>query len=286
MALRFTILLMPTRTCKLALLAAISAFAGCAQQYPPAILPSGGEEPSGLNYDDLAQVLDGLLTRNGMLLSEVLKRRVETLDRQLWVMYAFGPDASPSQFASADDELAYWYNARAAWAMKLTIMCNCSLNLSPGELTERRFPLNGQMMTLDEIDGRIASLGDWRVLAAAPGVTLARARLPDTPFVGSDVRRRIDERVGQLLDDDQRFVIDIAHERVIVPQIVWRCRREIIAEYDSTYGASGATLTTALLPYAGRGATRRLQDAVGYDIVPADSFRPTALLEDAWKLAL
>jgi hypothetical protein len=277
---------MLSRTCKFALLAVLSATAGCARFYPPVTLSPAEPAPTRLSYADLAEVLDGLLARDGMLLPEVLKRRSEVLDSQLRLLAAIGPDTAPGQFASDDDVLAYWYNARAAWGMKLTLICNCSLRLKPAELTERRFPLDGREMTLDTIDERIASLGDWRLPAAAPGVTLGRARLPGTPFSGADIRTRIDERIRELLDDDRRFVIDIEKRRVTVPRIIWRCRREIISAYDSAYGAEGATLLTALLPHAGRGGTRRLQDAIGYAVVPADAFRPTALLEDAWKLAL
>ena len=287
MAFPFTILPMHGPTCKLALAITLAlTLAGCDSLYPAVKLAADSGTSPRLSYADLGEVLDGLLTDDGLLFPEVLKRRSDILDRQLRLMTVMGPQTSPEQLASDDDVLAYWYNARAAWAMKLTLVCNCPLRLSKGELIDRRFQIDGREMTLTEIDAQVASLGDWRVTAAAPGVTLARARLPQKPFSGKDVRARVSQRVRQLLDDDKRFVIDVDHKTVVVPRVIWECRETILSEYESAYGAENATLTTALLPHAGPAGQRRLHDAVGYDVAPADASLPTAILEDAWKIKL
>ena len=259
--------------------------AGCQRPAPPIVLDPGDVKDT-LGYDDLAVVLKAAVAEQGLLIPDALRKRADALDRQLRLLAAAGPASTPEQFTSRDDVLAYWYNARAAWSMKLALACNCPTEFQRSELTDRLFPLDGRKMSLDMIDHELSSDGDWRVVVAAPGVTLTRARLPDRPFSGKDIRPRIVEGVSQFVDDDRRFVIDMASQRVIVPRVIWQFRQRLLAEYRADFGGEGEGLLTALLPYVTGSAHRRLQDAIGYRLVPAAGTMPIALLADAWKAAL
>jgi len=271
---------MSRTTCKLALAGAIGVFlTGCDQRVAPIALSGPGLRATP-DYGDLAFVLDKAVTSDGSIIPEALEKHAERLERQLRRLAVTGPTATPEWFPSPEDRIAYWYNARAAWAMKLALASNCPKQLRREQLLDRPFSLDGRTMKLSLIDDALKAFDDWRVLVASPGVTLDRSRLPITPFSGRDVRARIARRINALIDDRRRFVIDIKRKRILVPRVLWQYRSRLIDAHHRKYATRGANLATALLPYLEGSAHRRLQDAVGYRIAPARPGLLTALFDD------
>jgi len=248
--------------------------AGCDGPVEPVALDVTGLAPAA-DYKHLAAVLETAVQEGGMVDPSALKRHAEALDAQLGLLAVTGPSATSELFHTPEDRLAYWYNARAAWAMKLVLLDNVPKRITERKLRSRPFPLDGRLMTLADIDAILSADEDWRTVVAAPGVCLLRAALPAVPFTAGDVRRRITRRLGEFIDDPDRFVIDVEHRRILIPPVLWRFRDRLIDAHNETYGTDGATLTTALLPLVGGSAHRRLQDAIGYRAVRA---RTTGLL--------
>ncbi len=258
---------MITHTCKLAVAAVLIALAGCSEPLEHVVLLVPAPEPK-VDYGDLAFMLDKGVTTDGLLIPKVIEKNIVRLDQQLKLMKVTGPSVTPELFTSDDAKLAYWYNARAAWAMKLAVLCDCPEDVDIREYTEQAFILDGRRMVLEDIDEILAGYDDWRILVTAPGVTLGRARMPDEPFVADDVRERIGKRFNAFVDDRKRFVIDIAGKTVRVPNILWSFKKDLITQYESSYATEGATFITALLPHTSGSAQRRLQDAIGYRSAP------------------
>jgi len=267
------------RTCKFALAALLWALGGCEQATEPITLQVGDVQPA-LDYNDLAFVLQKALTKDGLLIGKALQEHADRLDRQLKRLAVTGPEASPELFGSDDDKIAYWYNARAAWSMRLALACKCPERISRAKLLARSFPLDGRQMSLDRIDHALKAFDDWRILVASPGVTFGRCPLPAAPFSGKDVRREIEKRLSDFLDREDRLVVDVERRSLIVPPVLWQFRERIIREHQAAYGCRGANLITALLPHATGSAHRRLQDAVGYRPVPASSLLLVAILKE------
>lgn len=274
-------------TCKFALAGFfLVTAAGCEMLSGPIELPRGQVE-ARVDYSDLEAVLAKAVTKDGLLIVSALKKQSAQLDKQLMRMAVAGPKATPKLFPDAEDRLAYWYNARTAWAMKLALASKRPQKMGRRELTSRSFPLDGRKMSLGDIDGLLERYDDWRVLVSSPGVTLSRARLPAKPFSSHDICHRIATRFSQFVDEDTRFVIDIEHERIIMPRVLWQFRDKIIESHRRDTGAEGANLTTALLRYVEGSAHRRLQDAIGYKSVAAGrSLLPLALVSDDWRIGL
>jgi len=250
--------------------AVIFVMAACGCIGPkPVTLDTKGVTPA-VATGELAMVLQEAVDDAGRVDFEVLATNREVLLRQLRRLAVTGPTATATLYPTHDDRIAYWYNARAAWAMYLSLQCKDSDNPSRRRLETRAFPLDGRKMTLEKIDAILAADKDWRTLVASPGVRLDRALLPSEPFSGDDIRRRIDRRFQRFIDDERRFVIDVAHRRVLVPAVLWRFHKRIIDEHNTTYRTEGTNLLTALLPYTHGSPHRRLQDAVGYTCVPAE----------------
>lgn len=255
------------------------AAAGCQYSSTPITLDTSGIEPA-LDYEDLAFVLDKVVTKNGLLIPEALENHSDRLDAQLKRLAVTGPGITPKLLVTADEQLAYWYNARAGWAMKLTLLRKFPKKLRRDELIERNFPLDGRMLTLENIDRILETDDDWRVPVAAPGVTLRRCKLPEKPFTAKDVRQRITERFNAFMDDDRRVVIDTRHKRVIFPPVLWRYRQKLIDDYHRNYRTQGANLNTALLRHLTGSAHRRIQDAIGYRCVSSRSTLLVALFKE------
>ena len=263
------------RLCKpLAVLAAVFTtvcwLGACA---PSAMSPirfdSAGLVPKA-DYANLSAVLKKCVTGKGLLDRRELAGCSERLDVQLALLTVTGPSASPALFPTREDALAYWYNARAAWAIKLAA---CDPNEPPpaSRLEDQPFILDGRTMTLRAIDATLAARGDWRLPVAAPGIRFCRAALPDKPFSPVDILQQIPGRINDLLADPRRTAIDVDRQEVLIPPIIWRFRNQISEEHRRTYGQQGATVLSALLPYAHGRALHRLQDAVGYRAVEAPS---------------
>jgi len=224
------------------------------------------------DYTHLAYVLKHSVTGGGVLNRRKLADCTGRLDAQLALLAVTGPTASPELFGGKDESLAYWYNARAAWAIKLASLLAKDQQAGPDLLEDKPFILDGRTMTLRDIDAILASDADWRVLAAGPDVRFSRAPLPAQPFRPADVRGQLPARLNNLLADPMRFVIDVERREIRVPPVLWQFRGRIMEEYRKAGGGEGATCITALLPLARGRATGRLQDAIGYAAVAGPAY--------------
>ncbi len=231
-----------------------------------------------VDYLPLAKVLEDVIDEDGLVDADKLRESGDALRRQLKILAVTGPQSSGELLPRKSERLAYWYNARAAWALELARLEETPKKLSANTLERRKFPLDGREMTLAGIDELLIEHFGWSAAAAAPGIRTTRAAIEQKPVTGDkDVREIIKIRLNNFIDDDKRFVIDIRHKQVLVPPIIWRFREQIIVGYNNRYGTRGANLLTALLPHTSGSAHRRLQDAIGYDIRRASRGKP------AWR---
>jgi len=265
------------RRCKLALLCAAALTPGCGQLFAPAG-PAKGFAPVKVRprpaapkagWDALARVLAAAVRADGLADADRLGARAADLDEQLGILAATGPTQTPEQFGAPEAAVAYWYNARAAWAMKLWLLAGCPAEMPRGGLCDQPFDLDGRTLTLGQIDELLAKDRDFRTVAAAPGVSLERAALPARPFEAKGIRKQIEDRFNAFVHDPKRFVIDVDSQEVRVPGMLWPFRERIVGEFNRRYGTEGATLVTALARLLAAPARRRLQDAAGYRIVEA-----------------
>lgn len=260
-------------------IAAVSLAVGCAA--PPATpieLDTSGVAPV-VDYSHLAAVLRQAVDPNGQVLPELLERCSDRLDAQLRILAVTGPAATPALFKTDDDRLAYWYNASAAWSMKLAMLARFPEEMTSRELYHRPLPLDGRRMSLHDIRKVLQQDADFRVALLRPGVSVQSGPLPATPMAGADVRKRIDETFNRYMADEKRMVIDVDAREVRFPPGLWRVRERLIAAYRDRYGAKDVALTTALMPYVHGVAMRRLQDAVGYRELPQQESGLLALPE-------
>ena len=241
---------------------------GCSELCPPIEVNSVGIKPAA-DYRALADVLARCVRSNGLADREELPAMVESLDRQLAILAVTGPTATPDLLPTQRDVLAYWYNAHAAWSMKLLVARGCPRLIEAGDMLDRRFPLDGRMMTLREIERVLAAEEDFRFAAAVPGATTCHARLPEKPIRAEGFDQTVARRFAELLADEMRIYIDVRKRQVLIPPVLWRFREKLVEEYNRRHQTQGATLITALVAMSRGAAHRRLQAAIGYHEVEA-----------------
>jgi hypothetical protein len=263
-----TIIAMRSTSCKFVLAMMLTAAGGCAEPCGPIFVDTGGVEPA-VDYRLLANVLAECVQPNGLADRDALPQWAETLDRQIAILAVTGPTATPQLLPTRQDVLAYWYNAHAAWSMKLLLARGCPRLIAARAMLDRAFPLDGRTMTLREIEHLLAAEGDFRVAAAVPGATTCHARLPVEPIPAEEFDRTAARRFEELLADELRLYIDVRRRQVLIPPVLWQFRERLIGEHNRLNGTTGATLITALSAMTTGRAHRRLQAATGYEEVEA-----------------
>ncbi len=248
----------------------LAGCSGSSSPPPPIQLDTGGISPR-VDYAGLDQALQDGVDDDGRLQAEGLTDEIcDRLDEQLRLLAVTGPTVTPELFPSVEDRICYWYNVRSAWAIKLAITIEFDSRQWGPCCEGRKFPVDGRLLCLGDIDDILTRFPDWRVAVASPGVSMYRAPLPQSAFQAEGIRARIDRRLTRFLGDSDRFEIDPERRVVVFPPVMWDVRKRILGEHRRMYGTRQATLVTALLDDVGGIAHRRLQDALGYRVV-----RPT-----------
>ncbi len=234
------------------------------------LLSPSGVAPSA-DVSDLSAVLACVQTGEGRFRPDQLKGMAGRLDTQLKRMAVSGPTVTPSLYPTYGSRWAYWYNARAAWSMKLAMLEGFPRKVRPA-FRRRPFPLDGREMTLDRIDRILLAdafrTGDFRLAACLPGVTFAYARLPDRATTAADFSRGLGDPFDELLCDDRRTHLDVVGKKLLLAVMLWDTRDLITSAHRQRYGVTSATIVTALRACAGQDARKRLEDALGYKAAP------------------
>ncbi|MCK5113953.1 MAG: hypothetical protein KAR11_04250 [Phycisphaerae bacterium] len=232
------------------------------------------------DYSQLAKVLEHVITEDGEVDTfRMTDEYAQLLKQQLKIFAVTGPTVTPELFPTPADRLAYWYNARTAWSIELGMLqvkANAGKSVADKDYAHpqlsREFPLDGRVMTLDDIDSVLSDdsgRGFYNVVAA-PGILLDRARLPHKPFDAKTIGKEIRPRVNAFVDSSVRFIIDYEAQQVLFPSILWKYRGVVIGFYRTTYALPDdafISLTTAMLGHVTGPAVHRLQLAIGYRCV-------------------
>lgn len=250
----------------------------------PVVLDITDVKPA-VDYSRLAEVLNRVVNKDGQVdtfrmncMNRTNEKYSQLLNSQLKLLAVTGPIATPKLFATPAQRLVYWYNARTAWAIKLGMMqakSDADKSVSTKDYTyrqlARKFPLDGRLMTLRDIDLLLDDDGDkgFCKVVAVPGILFNRAKLPRKPFDAKTIDKKIHKRVSDFVNSSERFVIDYESQCVLFPPILWKYRDRIIMLYRKTYNSPDIyiSLTTAMLNHVAGSARYRLQLAIGYKCV-------------------
>ncbi len=253
-----------------------SAMTGCADKRPAAItVPPPRDE--AIDFADLAIVLAAAVDADGRVDATALTVHLPRLERQLSQLSGPWPNSAGS--ATDATRLAWLYNARMAWSLRIvaTGVQRASgrgdrfvlpATIEQHRLRQTPFVLDGRTHTLAEIDRRLGQYDDYRIPAAAPGAADVDGPMAQAPFAAETVIASLPERFDRYVRDENRLVIDHDAKRLAVPPALWRLAPGIRDEYNRRFGTAEASLATALAAAVGPRARDRLAEAQGYEVSP------------------
>ncbi len=238
-------------------------------------LPSG---QSSADLSELALALSQLARADGNVEFSAMPAARPHLEVQLARLAVTGPVSTPELYPSDQARWAYWFNARLAWSLMLAELEDGPESLPVELLMQRPFRLDGQVTSLAQLDGLLEAqaraAGEFRLLAAAPGACLGDAPLPRQPFRAEGFNQALAAQFERLLADRRRAVIDIDLHQVRLPAHLWQVRDLLERQHRRLYGPSlPADILTQLLSFADEAGRRRLQSALGYDVLPPQRSR-------------
>ena len=239
----------------------------------PVVLPEPQKKPTEISYQPLHQVLNRAINSSGYIMAYHYTFIEKNLISQLQILAAIGPATCPDQFKTDNDKLAYWYNARAAWVLKLSMMHHKKLFLSKNKTdyseTIRLMgittcPIDGKRMTLGDIDHEIKKIGGFMAEIAAPGGTLDRAPMPQSPFQPTDFPGCLKDQFNSFVNSTSRFVCNYDKRTWYIPRVVWKYKKELSDIYQTNYPTPQVMFASVLSSWASGAAKYRLQNNVGY----------------------
>jgi len=244
---------------------------GCVAEPQAVLLDLRGAVPSA-DVSDLSFVLNEAVTEDGRFKPAAVARLMDRLDSQLRRMAVTGPSLTPELYPTRSSRLAYLYNARMGWTLKLASLAGFPERVVSSRMYRRPFPLDGRKRSIQEIDQLLlreaSRTGDFRIAACAPGTCLCDAPLPRRPYRAEGFDRDLCEAINALVTDEDRVILDIEKKRVRLPRMLWACRDLVVARYQQKYGVRGADLISAVSAYLRPAARRRLEHGLGYEVGP------------------
>ena len=237
----------------------------------------GGVAPKTTGFDDLAAVLSATVNRHGRIDATALAAHLPRLQRQLTILAQ--PWPTEARDRGSDERLAWLYNARIAWSLRIVSQDLMPLarrsdafdlpeKISQQKLLDSPFPLNGGTATLRDIDRELTAYDDFRLAVAAPCATDLFGPLPQTPFEAQTVRETATDRFVRFVLDPCRVVVDHRARRLRVPPALWGVADALTAEFNQRYNTRHATLAAALGAYLDARGRDKMKDAQGYAVVP------------------
>ena len=108
-----------------AFIATAISLAGCEppkplQEFQPITLDAA-DAASKVDYSGLEAVLKAAISPDGEILPKKLKANAKMLDAQLMLMTLAGPKTRADLFKNEHSKLNFWFNARAAWSLRLML---------------------------------------------------------------------------------------------------------------------------------------------------------------------
>jgi hypothetical protein len=189
---------------------------------------AGAAQASQTTWETFDRVLD-VYVRDGLVYYNALRQERAVLDRVV-----AGLDAAPWATGSEADRKAGWVNAYNALVLRTVINAYpirgtsptyppSSIAQVPGAMTQTRHRVAGEALTLDQIEQKVTTLGDARLLLALGRGALGGGRLRSEAYTPERLDDQLQAAVREFVTRADTFRIDRTRGVVTVtPLASWR----------------------------------------------------------------
>lgn len=179
-------------------------------------------------WETFDRVLD-VYVRDGLVYYNALRQERAAIDRVV-----AGLEAAPWASGSDAERKAGWINAYNALVLRTVINAypirgtssaypSSSIAQIPGALTQTRHRVAGEVLTLEQIEQKIAALGDARLLLALGRGALGGGRLRSEAYSAARLDEQLTAAVKEFVTRADTFRIDRTRGVVTVtPLVSWR----------------------------------------------------------------
>jgi len=182
-------------------------------------VPIHAAEETAVDHAILTRVLKRV-ARDGRV--DYLALRADRADLDMYLSQI--ARANPTEFANADDRLAFWLNAYNALVLDAVLDSwpLASVRDVPGFFTQRRHRVAGREMTLREImnDKLRAAPSDPRIVFAAVWGCIGCAPLRPEAYSGKRLRDELDKAVAEVMHNERYVRVDGSAKIVYVPEFL------------------------------------------------------------------
>lgn len=244
---------------------------------PPEPLEPGARFP----HDAFTPVLQAIVDEDGLVDYEALRHDPVGLYQCLAWAEAYSPRNTPDHFPTEADQFAFWlntYNLLVLHAVLDSYPVGSILQVKPvGRVFYAlRFPIGGQMFTLEEIEHGIIrpTFRDPRSHFALSPATLGGPRLRNEAYLPNRLEDQLADQTTRFLHDDTKVRVNVM-DRVVEASPLFKWFSHDFTDWlRATAPDQPADLTAYLLPY--------LSD-VGRTVVIDDNY-PLRYTAYDWRL--
>ena len=180
----------------------------------------------GFDYAPWDRVLKKFVTQTGRVDYAALKANPDDLNQYVAQIAARSPISDPNDFSSRDSQLAYWINAYNALVVKAVVEnwpTKSVRNL--GKLYSffwaRKFVAGRKEYTLNNIEDILRKeLAEPRIHFAIVCASNSCPRLQREAYTPENTERLLDEAAHFYVNEPRNLKIDVAHNRVTLPDIL------------------------------------------------------------------
>lgn len=209
--------------------------------------------------------------RYGLVDYDTLRVNNNPLMRYCALISIMGPVRTPEQFSGRSQATAYYINAYNALVLRAVLTQPPDIptmyDLSLPQLEyDYKFPLDGELMTLAQIECKIlqSSNNDVRALLATSRAAMGTPRLPNEPIRAETLDRQLAEAAAEALDLPEILHIDHSTLGIQVWQLILQRQNDFLEYWKSQRRVRTALLFQVLHGICSPAKRRALQSAVGY----------------------
>ena len=211
-------------------------------------------------YQQFERLLGGHVDKAGLVDYEGLRQDSLLLDSVVEA-FAMVPAATLQTF-SQDEQLAFWINAYNALTLSTVAQSYPiqSIRDLPGNLSQERYPIGGQNLTLADIEQKIlrGEFKEPRVNFAVASATRSGPALSRHAYRATNLEEQLESAAFRFLVDTTRNRFIPAMKRMELSELFNACGSDFVKPYWSHYPTDQDELNRAVLNFISQRLPRSL----------------------------